>query len=307
MPELYRKRLIPSECIHLKNDTIVSISDGHIITRWKTLHPKEEFSYGISYYVVKHGWKISKFYKENGTLAYIYCDIIDTSYDKNTDTYIFTDLLADVIIENDGFVRVVDLDELADACRMSIISNDMLVTSLHRLNALLSIIYNGDFKDYLDELNILIQENDALMSKYHIKPRGIDRKLGKMLDAIGQDMDIAVSRSIAFNNPACREIIEMLPGTKKEEKAASFLQNTLCDALQTGCEDIKNILDDTFGDLNEEIPDAVEKVSAELKQANEELQKLSAEYSEENVKATTGNALQKISACDLVLGLLEVS
>ena len=121
MPELYRKRLIPSECIHLKNDTIVSISDGHIITRWKTLHPKEEFSYGISYYVVKHGWKISKFYKENGTLAYIYCDIIDTSYDKNTDTYIFTDLLADVIIENDGFVRVVDLDELADACRMSII------------------------------------------------------------------------------------------------------------------------------------------------------------------------------------------
>ena len=103
MPELYRKRLIPSECIHLKNDTIVSISDGHIITRWKTLHPKEEFSYGISYYVVKHGWKISKFYKENGTLAYIYCDIIDTSYDKNTDTYIFTDLLADVIIENDGF------------------------------------------------------------------------------------------------------------------------------------------------------------------------------------------------------------
>ena len=148
MPELYRKRLIPSECIHLKNDTIVSISDGHIITRWKTLHPKEEFSYGISYYVVKHGWKISKFYKENGTLAYIYCDIIDTSYDKNTDTYIFTDLLADVIIEN--------------ACRMSIISNDMLVTSLHRLNALLSIIYNGDFKDYLDELERYEVLNPAL-------------------------------------------------------------------------------------------------------------------------------------------------
>ena len=131
MPELYRKRLIPSECIHLKNDTIVSISDGHIITRWKTLHPKEEFSYGISYYVVKHGWKISKFYKENGTLAYIYCDIIDTSYDKNTDTYIFTDLLADVIIENDGFVRVVDLDELAEECQK---------------------ILNTEYSDKLDEL-----------------------------------------------------------------------------------------------------------------------------------------------------------
>ena len=49
---------------------------------------------------------------------------------------------------------------LADACRMSIISNDMLVTSLHRLNALLSIIYNGDFKDYLDELERYETLND---------------------------------------------------------------------------------------------------------------------------------------------------
>ena len=57
----------------------------------------------------------------------------------------FTDLLADVIIENSGFVKVVDLDELADACRQEIISNEMLQTALYRLNSLLSIIYNGEF------------------------------------------------------------------------------------------------------------------------------------------------------------------
>ena len=113
MPALYRKRLIPSECIHLKDDIIVSCSDDYIITRWNTLHPKEDFSHGISYYAINKGWKISKFYKKDNTLAYIYCDIIDTHYDKNTDSYTFTDLLADVIIENNGLVRVVDLDELA--------------------------------------------------------------------------------------------------------------------------------------------------------------------------------------------------
>lgn len=152
MSALYRKRLIPSECIHLKDDLIVSMSEDRIITRWQTLHPKEEFSHGISCYVINKGWKISKFYKETGELAYIYCDIIDTSYDKNTDIYTFTDLLADVIIEKNGFVRVVDLDELADACSRQIISNDMLVISLHRLNELLSVIYNGDFDNYLQEL-----------------------------------------------------------------------------------------------------------------------------------------------------------
>ena len=136
MITLFRKRLIPSECVNLKDDTIVHIDKEKIITSWQTFRPKAEFSHGISYYVLNEGYKISKFYR----------------YDKDTDTYVFTDLLADVIIENSGFVRVVDLDELADACSQGLISNDMLVNSLHKLNNLLSTIYNGTFRNYIDIL-----------------------------------------------------------------------------------------------------------------------------------------------------------
>lgn len=152
MTTLFRKRLIPSECINLKGDNIIHIDNSKIITSWKTLRPKAEFSHGISYYVLNEGFKISKFYKEDNSLAYIYCDIIDTSYDKATDTYVFTDLLADVIIENSGFVRVVDLDELADACKTGLISDNMLAEALHKLNNLLSTIYNGTFKEYIEIL-----------------------------------------------------------------------------------------------------------------------------------------------------------
>lgn len=152
MITLFRKRLIPSECVNLKDDTIVHIDKEKIITSWQTFRPKAEFSHGISYYVLNEGYKISKFYRQDNSVAYIYCDIIDTAYDKDTDTYVFTDLLADVIIENSGFVRVVDLDELADACSQGLISNDMLVNSLHKLNNLLSTIYNGTFRNYIDIL-----------------------------------------------------------------------------------------------------------------------------------------------------------
>lgn len=155
MADLYRKRLIPNECIHLKDDEIISIDNNTIITRWSTLHPKNEFSHGSSYYCLENGWKISKFFNTANELIYIYCDIIDTAYDESSDTYVFTDLLADVIIENNGFVRVVDLDELADACSQGIISNDMLVTSLHRLNSLLNIIYSGEFKKYIQKLDTI--------------------------------------------------------------------------------------------------------------------------------------------------------
>ena len=159
MTTLFRKRLIPSECVNLKDDTIIHIDDEKIITSWKTFRPKPEFSHGISYYVLKEGFKVSKFYKQDNSLAYIYCDIIDTSYDKASDTYVFTDLLADVIIENSGFVRVVDLDELADACSGGLISNDMLVSSLHKLNNLLSTIYGGTFSQYIDVLERYEQDN----------------------------------------------------------------------------------------------------------------------------------------------------
>ena len=74
-----------------------------------------------------------------------YCDIIDYSFDKATDTYVFTDLLVDVIVYPDGFVRVVDLNELADAARDGLLSPDQMQLALRRTDKLLSLIYKGAF------------------------------------------------------------------------------------------------------------------------------------------------------------------
>ncbi len=152
MPTLYRKRLIPDECVNLKDDKIIFIDDETIITSWNTFRPKAEFTHGTSYYVMKEGFKISKFYKADNSLAYIYCDIISTSYDAASDTYVFTDLLADVIIENDGRVRVVDLDELGDALTDNVLSSELMSDALHKLNNLLATIYDGTFTHYLEVL-----------------------------------------------------------------------------------------------------------------------------------------------------------
>ena len=42
--QIYRKRLIPEECILLKDDIIVEQNDDYILTKWKTLNPKTTFS-----------------------------------------------------------------------------------------------------------------------------------------------------------------------------------------------------------------------------------------------------------------------
>lgn len=38
--KLYRKRLIPNECIELKNDEILFRDETLIITKWRSIHPR---------------------------------------------------------------------------------------------------------------------------------------------------------------------------------------------------------------------------------------------------------------------------
>lgn len=143
--KLYRKRLIPAECILLKDDVIVAQTDDMIITKWITLNPKITFHHGCSCYFLKEGYKVSKFYRSDNSLLYWYCDIVDYEYDKESNALIVTDLLADVIIYPDGRTKVVDLDELADGLEHGIISQEQLTRSLRQLNNLLSLIYRDKF------------------------------------------------------------------------------------------------------------------------------------------------------------------
>ena len=145
MPILYRKRLIPEECILLKDDVILYRDDRIIVTSWHSLKPRKDLHHGYSCYYLDKGIKVSKFYRPDNTLLYWYCDIVDYDYSPDTDAYVVTDLLADVIVYPDGFVKVVDLDELVTALESGLLSEGLLKKSLLRIDALLKIIYGNSF------------------------------------------------------------------------------------------------------------------------------------------------------------------
>ena len=145
-PILYRKRLIPEECILLKNDRLLHRDDRILVTAWNTIKPRKDIHHGCSCYYLQEGFKVSRFYREDDSLLYWYCDIVDYDYDEAADTYVVTDLLADVIVYPDGFVKVVDIDELATAKEAGLLSDDMLKKALLTLNHLLQIIYDGGFE-----------------------------------------------------------------------------------------------------------------------------------------------------------------
>lgn len=140
-PVLYRRRLIPNECIRLDRDEVLLREPDLLITRWRTLHPKPELDHGVSVFFLKEGWKVSRFLDRDGRLICWYCDIIDYTYDSDSDTYIFLDLLADVLIYPDGRIRVVDLDEVAQAMAEGLLTGDQAIACMQKLDALLQKIY----------------------------------------------------------------------------------------------------------------------------------------------------------------------
>ncbi len=146
-PLLYRKRIIPNECILLKDDLILFWDSDRIVTKWNALKPKKDLHHGYSCYFLQEGYKISKFYRLDGSLLYYYCDIISHEYSADWQKLIITDLLADVIIYPDGLVKVVDLDEIADALDMGAIAQSQVKSAMRSLNNLLVRIYDGRLRE----------------------------------------------------------------------------------------------------------------------------------------------------------------
>lgn len=144
-PILYRKRIIPKECVLLENDIILQCSNDTIVTKWNALKPKKDLHHGYSCYYLNEGFKISKFYREDGSLLYWYCDIVEYEYHADKQEYIITDLLADVIIYPNGLVKVIDLDELVAAFDSGFITDYQIKKALLNLNNLLSTVYSSKF------------------------------------------------------------------------------------------------------------------------------------------------------------------
>lgn len=144
---LYRRRLIPDECILLKDDILLEANDDHILTKWNTLKPKEFLHHGDSCYYLNKGVKVSRFYTEDNFLICWYCDIVSYEWKEEKTALLTTDLLLDVLVYPDGSIKLLDMDELAQAHAQKLISDELLQTSLMTANRLLNEIYEGKFHD----------------------------------------------------------------------------------------------------------------------------------------------------------------
>ena len=145
--KLYRRRYIPNENVHLRDDILLYADDKIIVTKWNCLKPRQDFARGYSCYFLEEDYKVSWHINADGTLTRYYCDIIETEHDTASGNYIFHDLLVDVVIMPDGFVKVLDLNEIPEALGEGLISTNKAMHALTVLDKLLGLIYDGRFHE----------------------------------------------------------------------------------------------------------------------------------------------------------------
>ncbi len=147
-PTLYRKRIIPDECVKLKDDIILHMDDTMLVTKWQTLKPRKDFHHGHSLYLFGEGIKVSKFLREDGSLYYWYCDIVDFTENREENTLIVTDLLVDITLDSDNRLDVLDVDELVEAFNKGLITDGQFHRSVERLGKLIESVHDGSFGKY---------------------------------------------------------------------------------------------------------------------------------------------------------------
>jgi predicted RNA-binding protein associated with RNAse of E/G family len=152
--KLYRKRYKPNETIELKNDLVVRADDNIIITKWKTIKPRNDFSHGVSCYFLQDGWKISKFLDNSNNCICIYCDIIESIYNKEENSILVNDLLVDIIVYNNGLIKVVDLGDVSDALMQGLIDKELAAKALKQTDELLHRIYGGQLSELTRYLEV---------------------------------------------------------------------------------------------------------------------------------------------------------
>ena len=151
--QLFRRRYIPDEIKELKDDIVLSADDKMILTKWNVLKPRKDIARGVSAYFLDKGIKVSKVYDAEDNLVYWYCDIIETVREEGSLKYVFNDLLIDVLVYPDGFVKVVDMDEFADMMENDTLQKGLSIKALRRTDHLLSLIYSDKFSQLTDLIN----------------------------------------------------------------------------------------------------------------------------------------------------------
>ena len=162
-----------------------------------------------------------------------------------------------------------------------------------------------EVKYYIDELLLLLEQKEDVLQKYSIRTKRIERNIQKILAGINGSIDRELAHYISLDNSECKEILKMIPGSKKDEAMSEFTKNSIKSALNKCCEDIRERLNDIFEELEEQVSDKIEIVKQDMELNMQNMEQIDAENLAEQTALLMSESVEIIAVCDNICELLE--
>lgn len=199
--------------------------------------------------------------------------------------------------------KVEATDSLENVERITEIFSD-LKEQLHLKSDEIEKAVENEVDYYVEELQNILNVNSEKVSKYGIHTKRIERQIAKISARIKGIIDNEVSKKVSLDNSECKEIVRMIPGTKKESAMSDFFARTMKNALESCCNELRSSLDEIYEDVEVEIVGAVEMVKKQTETLQESFSAVDEANYEETVKKQMTEAYYLRDVCDLVMELL---
>lgn len=157
---------------------------------------------------------------------------------------------------------------------------------------------------YVEELQDILLENLEKVTKYGIHKRRIEKQIEKISTRVKGIIDNELSKKVSLDNAECREIIKMIPGSKKEAAMADFLKRTVSSSLDVCCSELHATLNEIYDDVEIEIIGTVESIQKQAERLKESFAVVDENNYEETVKKQMADAYYLADVCDIILELL---
>lgn len=165
-----------------------------------------------------------------------------------------------------------------------------------------AVIEEVDF--YVQELSELLDENADKVKKYGIRMKRVERQIDRISSEINGTIDNELSKSVSLDNSECREIIKMIPGSKKESAMNEFLSKSVRNALDICCKEVHSTLADIYDDVEEEVLGTIDGIQKQNEKLQSDFSSIDENNYAETAKQKMVDAYYTIDVCDMVEGVL---
>ena len=149
---------------------------------------------------------------------------------------------------------------------------------------------------YVEELHDMLDANADKVEKYNIHTKRIERQIDKINE---------LSKKVSLDNTECKEIVKMIPGSKKEDAMNTFLNKSVSSALEVCCAEIRSSLEEIYEDVETEIVGAVDTIQKQNELLKESLASVDENNYEVTAKKQMVNAYYLTDICDTVTEILQ--